>query len=102
MGLWMLSLLYLLLCFQLLLQRLVECMRILEIVNQNWNKKMVKERRLAEIKQENFLLENKSMIKELERIRAEREVLEADAKDRRWLIKEAIGPKNNWLQSDQP
>lgn len=77
-------------------------MRILEIVNQNWNKKMVKERRLAEIKQENFLLENKSMIKELERIRAEREVLEADAKDRRWLIKEAIGPKNNWLQSDQP
>ena len=102
MGLWMLSLLYLLLCFQLLLQRLVECMRILEIVNQNWNKKMVEERRLAEIKQENFLLENKSMIKELERIRAEREVLEADAKDRRWLIKEAIGPKNNWLQSDQP
>ena len=35
------------------------------------------------------------MLNELERIRAERGVLEADVKDRRWLIKERKWPQKH-------
>lgn len=51
-------------------------------------KKMHEERRLEEIKQENFLLENESMRQELERIREERKRLEGTAGSGRWLIEE--------------
>ncbi|MFC3900157.1 hypothetical protein [Aliicoccus persicus] len=56
-------------------------------------KKMVEARQLEEIKQENYLLENKSMLKELEQIRAERKALEEDLNDKRWLIKERKRPQ---------
>ncbi len=51
-------------------------------------KKMHEERRLEEIKQENYLLENESMRQELERIREERKRLESTAGGGRWLIEE--------------
>lgn len=52
------------------------------------HKTMQEERRLEEIKQENFLLENESMRQELERIREERKRLESTAGGGRWLIEE--------------
>lgn len=51
-------------------------------------KKMHEERRLEEIKQENYLLENESMRQELDRIREERKRLESTAGGGRWLIEE--------------
>ena len=53
-------------------------------------RKMVEQRKLEQIKQDNYLLENKSMALELEQIKEERELREQkaiDAKEnRRWLI----------------
>ena len=54
-------------------------------------KKMKEERRLEEIKQENYLLENGSMRRELEKIKAEnaRKQKALDKKEnKRWLIEE--------------
>lgn len=55
-------------------------------------KKMVEQRKLEQIKQDNYLLENKSMALELEQIKEERELREQKAldskKSRRWLIED--------------
>ena len=55
-------------------------------------KKMVEQRKLEQIKQDNYLLENKSMALELEQIKDERELREQKALDskesRRWLIED--------------
>ena len=55
-------------------------------------RKMVEQRKLEQIKQDNYLLENKSMALELEQIKEERELREQkaiDAKEnRRWLIED--------------
>ncbi|WP_026858762.1 hypothetical protein [Jeotgalicoccus psychrophilus] len=55
-------------------------------------KKMVEQRKLEQIKQDNYLLENKSMALELEQIKEERELREQKALDskesRRWLIED--------------
>ena len=55
-------------------------------------RKLYEQRRLEEIKQENYLLENESMRIELEKIKKERELREQkaiDAKEnRRWLIED--------------
>ncbi|MGO1923922.1 MAG: hypothetical protein ACTH14_08845 [Jeotgalicoccus sp.] len=55
-------------------------------------KKMVEQRKLEQIKQDNYLLENKSMALELEQIKQERELREQKALDskesRRWLIED--------------
>ncbi len=49
--------------------------------------KMIEERKLEEVRQENYLLENADMRKELEEIRAARRVENKDDAQR-WLIKE--------------
>lgn len=55
-------------------------------------KKMVEQRKLEQIKQDNYLLENKSMELELEQIKQERELREQKAlenkENRRWLIED--------------
>ena len=55
-------------------------------------KKMVEQRKLEQIKQDNYLLENKSMALELEQIKQERELREQKAlenkENRRWLIED--------------
>ena len=55
-------------------------------------KKMVEQRKLEQIKQDNYLLENQSMGLELEQIKQERELREQKALDskenRRWLIED--------------
>ena len=55
-------------------------------------RKMVEQRKLEQIKQDNYLLENKSMALELEQIKEERELREQKALDskesRRWLIED--------------
>ena len=55
-------------------------------------KKMVEQRKLEQIKQDNYLLENKSMALELEQIKEERELREQKAlhskESRRWLIED--------------
>lgn len=60
-------------------------------------KKMKEQRRLEEIKQENYLLENESMRIELDRIKKENErkqkALE-NKEDRRWLIEESEEEKD--------
>lgn len=48
--------------------------------------KKIEERKLEEIRQENYLLENEDMRKELDKIRAER--LSMNHEGRRWLIDE--------------
>lgn len=48
--------------------------------------KKIEERKLEEIRQENYLLENEDMRKELDKIRAER--LSMNNEGRRWLIDE--------------
>lgn len=50
--------------------------------------KMIEERKLEEIRQENYLLENADMRKELEEIRQARLSGERDDSGKRWLIKE--------------
>ena len=60
-------------------------------------KKMKEQRRLEEIKQENYLLENESMRIELDKIKKENErkqnALE-NKEDRRWLIEESEEEKD--------
>ena len=55
-------------------------------------KKIVEQRKLEQIKQDNYLLENKVMALELEKIKKERELREQKAIDtkenRRWLIED--------------
>lgn len=55
-------------------------------------KKMVEQRKLEQIKQDNYLLENKSMALELEQLKQERELREQKAlenkENRRWLIED--------------
>ncbi len=55
-------------------------------------RKMVEQRKLEQIKQDNYLLENKSMELELEQIKQERELREQKAlenkENRRWLIED--------------
>jgi hypothetical protein len=55
-------------------------------------RKMVEQRKLEQIKQDNYLLENKSMALELEQIKQERELREQKAlenkENRRWLIED--------------
>ena len=55
-------------------------------------RKMVEKRKLEQIKQDNYLLENKSMALELEQIKQERELREQKAlenkENRRWLIED--------------
>ena len=55
-------------------------------------KKMVEQRKLEQVKQDNYMLENKSMALELEQIKEERELREQKALDskesRRWLIED--------------
>lgn len=55
-------------------------------------KKIVEQRKLEQIKQDNYLLENQSMALELEQIKRERELREQKALDakesRRWLIED--------------
>ena len=55
-------------------------------------KKIVEQRKLEQIKQDNYLLENKSMALELEQIKQERELREQKAlenkENRRWLIED--------------
>ncbi|MCD2138895.1 hypothetical protein [Salinicoccus halitifaciens] len=50
--------------------------------------KMMEERKLEEIRQENYLLENEDMRKELEEIRAERLAGRGGDGRKRWLIEE--------------
>lgn len=60
-------------------------------------KKMKEQRRLEEIKQENYLLENESMRIELDRIRKEnskRQKSLENKEDRRWLIEETEEEKD--------
>jgi len=56
-------------------------------------KKIVEEQKLEQVKQDNYLLENKSMALELEKIKKERELREEKAFDskenKRWLIEES-------------
>ena len=56
-------------------------------------KKIVEEQKLEQVKQDNYLLENKSMALELEKIKKERELREEKALDskenKRWLIEES-------------
>lgn len=53
-------------------------------------KKMVEQRKLEQLKQDNYLLENKAMALELEQIKQERVLREQkacdDKENRRWLI----------------
>ncbi|CDZ98980.1 hypothetical protein BN1048_00099 [Jeotgalicoccus saudimassiliensis] len=55
-------------------------------------KKLVEQRKLEQIKQDNYLLENKVMALELEKIKEERELREQKAlgatENRRWLIED--------------
>lgn len=55
-------------------------------------KKMVEQRKLEQIKQDNYLLENQSMSLELEQLKQERELREQKAlenkENRRWLIED--------------
>lgn len=51
-------------------------------------KKMQEERKLEQIKQENYLLENEDMRLELERIKKERLLTEKKNDKKRWLIEE--------------
>ena len=55
-------------------------------------KKLVEQRKLEQIKQDNYLLENKVMALELEKIKKERELREQKALEnkgnRRWLIED--------------
>lgn len=55
-------------------------------------KKIVEQRKLEQVKQDNYLLENKSMALELEQIKQERELREQKAlesqENRRWLIED--------------
>lgn len=55
-------------------------------------KKLVEQRKLEQIKQDNYLLENKVMALELEKIKKERELREQKAlenqENRRWLIED--------------
>ena len=55
-------------------------------------KKMVEQRKLEQIKQDNYLLENQTMALELEKVKKERELREQKALDakenRRWLIED--------------
>lgn len=54
--------------------------------------KMVEQRKLEQIKQDNYLLENQTMALELEKVKKERELREQKALDakenRRWLIED--------------
>lgn len=52
-------------------------------------KQLDKEREIEMIKQENYLLENKQMQLELDKIKKEREEREQNDKNDRWLIKES-------------
>lgn len=57
-------------------------------------KEMEERRKLEEIKQENYVLENKSMELELEKLKKERKERETKAledKNKRWLIEETKG-----------
>lgn len=49
---------------------------------------MIEERKLEEIRQENYLLENEDMRKELEEIKASRRLNANENDQKRWLIKE--------------
>ncbi|CAM4257788.1 hypothetical protein [Lacicoccus alkaliphilus] len=49
---------------------------------------MIEERKLEEIRQENYLLENEDMRKELEEIKASRRLSANENAQKRWLIKE--------------
>lgn len=55
-------------------------------------KKLVEQRKLEQVKQDNYLLENKVMALELEKIKKERELREQKALEnkgnRRWLIED--------------
>lgn len=52
-------------------------------------KKMIEERKLEEVRQENYLLENEDMRLELDRIKGERLLEEEkNGKHNRWLIRE--------------
>jgi len=55
-------------------------------------KKLVEQRKLEKVKQDNYLLENKVMALELEKIKKERELQEQKALEnkgnRRWLIED--------------
>ena len=55
-------------------------------------RKMVEQRKLEQIKQDNYLLENQTMALELEKVKKERELREQKALDakenRRWLIED--------------
>ncbi|CAD2079398.1 hypothetical protein GCM10007275_11540 [Jeotgalicoccus coquinae] len=55
-------------------------------------KKMIEQRKLEQVKQDNYLLENKVMALELEKVKKERELREQKALDakenRRWLIED--------------
>lgn len=55
-------------------------------------KKLVEQRKLEQIKQDNYLLENKVMALELEKIKKERELREQkvleNQENRRWLIED--------------
>lgn len=55
-------------------------------------KKLVEQRKLEQIKQDNYLLENKVMALELEKIKKERELREQkgleNKENRRWLIED--------------
>ena len=60
-------------------------------------KKMKEQRRLEEIKQENYLLENESMRIELDKIKKETERTQnalANTENRRWLIEESEEEKD--------
>jgi predicted Holliday junction resolvase-like endonuclease len=62
-------------------------------------KKIQEEKRLEEIKQENFLLENKQMQLELDKIKEEREAREQQAVEssehKRWLIEDNGNPSKH-------
>ena len=55
-------------------------------------KKLIEQRKLEQIKQDNYLLENKVMALEVEKIKKERELREQKAlenqENRRWLIED--------------
>lgn len=61
-------------------------------------KEMEERRKLEEIKQENYVLENKSMEIELEKLKKERKERETKAledKNKRWLIEETRGEEKH-------
>ncbi|WP_166626248.1 hypothetical protein [Jeotgalicoccus sp. S0W5] len=61
-------------------------------------KEMEERRKLEEIKQENYVLENKSMELELEKLKKERKERETKAledKNKRWLIEETRGEEKH-------